>query len=157
MKLEDILREIRDYFDIRELVSKPVYDRYGENAWRFFDPRLLETLLVLREDILGVPLVCNNWKSGGKLSQRGLRENTCQIVKDKTLSGQMYLSAHTLGMAVDLSSGKMSADEMRKIILKHSSRLPHKVRIEDGKSAPTWLHIDVCAEPGQVEQVYVFK
>ena len=32
------------YFDIRELVSKAVFNRDGEKAWRYFDTRLLITL-----------------------------------------------------------------------------------------------------------------
>ena len=153
---KDLVEEVNKFFDIRELVSKAVYDKYQTNAWRFFDPRLLETLLILRKDILCVPLVCNNWRSGGKLQQRGLRENTCEMVSKKTKAGAMYLSAHTLGKAVDLSSAKMDADRMRKLIKEHSDKLPYPVRVEDGKSAPTWLHIDVACCQTQREKVFVF-
>ena len=45
---------IKDYFDIQELVCRHVYEKYGNNAWQFFDNRLLETLLVIREK-LGKP------------------------------------------------------------------------------------------------------
>lgn len=47
------------YFDIKELVSKKVYEQYGESAIKFIDSRLLETIDIIRE-ILGVPLTCNN-------------------------------------------------------------------------------------------------
>lgn len=157
MKFKDLVSEVERYFDIKELVSKRVYEKYKSSAWRFFDPRLLETLVVLRRDILCVPLVCNNWKSGGSLQQRGLRENVCDIVRKKTDFDVMYLSAHTIGMAVDLSSGKMTADEMRDKIIRNSGKLPYNVRIEDGESAPTWLHIDVCCPPTQTEKVVKFK
>lgn len=151
------MKELLQYFDVRELVSKAVFAKYGASAIKFFDPRLLETLLVLRRDILKVPLVCNNWAKGGSLQQRGLRENTCEIVRGKTLANTLYLSAHTLGMAVDLSSGRMTADEMRRIIGQQKDKLPYNVRIEDGASAPTWLHIDVMTEATQKDKIMMFK
>lgn len=154
--MKKIVNEVRAYFDVRELVSKAVWQKYGESSWRFFDPRLLAVLLALRRDILRVPLVCNNWSSGGTLQQRGLRENVCEIVKAKTLNGTLYLSAHSLGMAVDLSSGKMTADQMRDTIQKNAAKLPYKVRIEGAAGAPTWLHIDVATDPEQVEQIKMF-
>ena len=157
MDTKEIIAEVNKFFDIRELVSKAVYDKYQTSAWRFFDPRLLETLIVLRKDILCVPLVCNNWRSGGTLQQRGLRENTCPIVSEKTKAGTLYLTAHSLGMAVDLSSGKMDAGRMRKLIKEHADKLPYPIRMEAGESAPTWLHVDVAVSPEQRDKVYVFK
>lgn len=151
--IQTITAQLAPFFDIRELVSEPVWKKYGPNAWRLFNPRLLETLLVLRRDILRVPLVCNNWRSGGSMMQRGLRENTCNIVKEKTLSGELYVSAHVIGAAVDLSSGSMSADDMRAVIKRHADLLPYPVRIEKREGAPTWLHIDVACAPSQITKI----
>lgn len=148
---------LRAYFNIEELVSQNVYRKLGDEAWRLFDPRLLATLLALRTEILQVPLVCNNWRKGGSLQQRGYRENTSPIVKAKTNKNELYLSTHCLGQGIDLSSGMMTADKMRMLILQKRDLLPYPVRIEDGASAPTWLHIDVSCPPGQREQVYIFK
>lgn len=156
MNIEKIVNDLARFFDIRELVSKAVYDKHQTGAWRLFDPRLLETLLVLRRDILRVPLVCNNWRSGGNLQQRGLRENVCQIVKEKTAAGSLYVSAHTLGKAVDLSSPSMSADDMRRTIKNYADMLPWPVRIEKKEGAPTWLHIDVACSPYQQEKILWF-
>ena len=143
MELEQTIKRLKKYFSIKELVSKAVYEKLGENAWLLFDPRLLETLLALREFVLNVPLVCNNWASGGTMQQRGFRENVSQIVKDKTDKGTLYLSGHVTGQALDLSSPKMSADKMRETIKKNKAALPYGLRVENGKDAPTWLHIDV--------------
>ena len=74
---------IKDYFDIQELVCRHVYEKFGDIAWQFFDNRLLETLLVIREK-LGKPIYVNNWQVGGNLTQRGLRCNACQLVAEKT-------------------------------------------------------------------------
>ena len=156
MKHDELITKISQFFDIRELVSERVWKKHTTGAWSLFDPRLLETLLCLRTEILRVPLVCNNWRSGGALQQRGYRENTCEIVAKKTLNGDLYTSAHTLGMAVDLSSGQMSADAMRNAIIEHADKLPYKVRIESKKGAPTWLHIDVKCSHLQKEKVFIF-
>lgn len=156
MTHKETVKSVKQYFDIRELVSERVHKVLGEAAWRLFDPRLLETLLVLRRDILKVPLVCNNWKNGGYLSNRGFRDNLSSIVTAKTAAHTLYMSAHMMGMALDLSSGKLSADQMRRLILDNQHLLPYQIRMESGKSAPTWLHIDVSVPPGQEEKVYVF-
>ena len=154
--MKTIVNDLSKFFDIRELVSPAVYEKHQTGAWRFFDPRLLETLLVLRRDILRVPLVCNNWRNGGKLQQRGLRENVCQIVKEKTADGSLYVSAHMLGMAADLSSPNMSADDMRAAIKRHADALPYPVRIEKKEGAPTWLHVDVACSPYQPDKILWF-
>lgn len=156
MKRKQIIDELSRYFKPYELVSKAVYERFGDKSWRFFDTELLETLLILRKHILCVPLICNNWQSGGTFAQRGLRENTAPLVWSKTNAGTMYLSGHCLGKAVDLSSAKMAANEMRSAIRAKKDELPYKVRIENGNDAPTWLHIDVMADPNNREKVQIF-
>ena len=156
MERHEAITRLKKYFDIRELVSKDVYNKFGQTAWRLFDTRLLETILVLREEILKVPLVCNNWKSGGTLTQRGFRENIAQIVWSKTNAGTLYVSAHCIGQGVDLSSSKMSADDMRNTIGLNARKLPYNVRIENKQGAPTWLHIDVMTEPDSTAKISWF-
>lgn len=129
---------ISKYFGLGELVSAKVLNKYGAFAWNVFDPRLLDVLLWIREG-LGIPLVVNT----KQLQQRGFRENLSQIVKDKTKAGQLYLSGHTIGKAVDFSSGAMSAVAIRRWIRANIGSCPWPIRIEDDKSAPTWVHIDV--------------
>lgn len=136
---QNTIKELQKYFDVRELVSKDIYNKFGQNAWQVFDEKLLATLLVLRTEILCVPLVCNNWKAGGSFTQRGFRENVCGLVAYKTKAGQLYVSAHSIGKGVDLTSPKMDAETMRQTIEKEKSKLPYPVRIERGVS---WLHID---------------
>lgn len=43
------------YFSVKELVCKHVYERYGEKAAMFLDDKLIETLNVIREQILCAP------------------------------------------------------------------------------------------------------
>jgi len=152
--MNDLLNEIKNYFKIQEFVDKQTYEKWGENAWMFFDENLLKVILVLRKHILKVPLVCNDWSFGGKNQQRGLRTNLSPLVKEKTDKGQLYLSAHLRGHAVDLVSSKMTAANMRKLILANQNELPCKIRCEDGVS---WLHIDTMPMINQKEKVYLFK
>lgn len=146
MTREQTITALKKYFDIRELVDANVYARFGNTAWKVFDTRLLETLLVLRRDILQVPLICNNWHKGGAYSQRGFRCNISPLVADKTKAGKLYITAHSIGQGVDLSSPKMTADAMRTRLEELKAKLPYPIRYENGKDAPTWLHVDVMTD-----------
>ena len=141
------------YFSVKELVCKHVYERYGEKAAMFLDDKLIETLNVIREQILCAPMTVNNWHAGGNFTQRGLRCNICELVKNKTDAGRLYLSAHMLGKAVDCSVEGMTAEEARRLIIDKQELLPYPIRLEDGVS---WLHIDVY-DNGKGEKVYLFK
>ena len=140
------------YFKIQELVCPEVYRRYGERAWMFIDPELIETLDMIREKIICKPMIVNNWNTGGSYTQRGLRCNLCQLVKDKTKAGKLYLSAHNFGKAVDATVQGMTAEEARRLIVKNQILLPYPIRLEDRVN---WLHLDVYdADKGNV---YLFK
>lgn len=132
---------IKDYFDIRELTCPHVYDKFREYAWNFFDPRLLDTLLVIREKI-GKPIYVNNWDMGGNFTQRGLRSNLSPIVKEKTSLEKLYMSAHCQGMAVDFNVKGMTIEDTHKWLKNNQILLPHPIRVESINSAPTWIHID---------------
>lgn len=154
MEINELICEVKQYFKIQELVSRAVYQKYGEEkCWSLFRKETLECLLVIRRDILKVGLVCNDWVYGGKNHARGWRENTCTRCRNKTNSGIIYASAHVLGCAFDLVSAKMSADEMRKLIIENAYLLPHQVRLEANVS---WLHFDTCVLPNETKKVTTF-
>lgn len=150
MSREEIIKELQRYFDIEELVCPDVLKKYGERAWQFFDTALLHTLLVVRRDILKVPLYAND---GVIYTQRGLRCNLCELNMSKTDSHNLYMSAHSLGKAVDLISPKMTAQQMRDKIAEKADLLPYNVRIERDVS---WLHIDVY-DAGNGEKITYFN
>lgn len=153
MEFLETIQRLKKYFDISELVGKAAAERYklqGDIAWAFFDARLLEVLLWLREG-LNIPLVCNT----PRLQERGLRTNVSQTVRAKTLANQMYCSAHVLGKGVDLSSGRMSAMEIRQWIREHIDECPYPIRLENDESATTWVHIDVMNVTGK--KLYEFS
>jgi hypothetical protein len=137
-----VFETIKDYFKIEELVSPAVLSRYGEKAsWSFFDPRLLANLIWIRRT-RGNRIRIN----AGSSQQRGLRENTCRIVKSKTDRNQLYLSQHVLGSGVDFNeTNGDSAEVIRNWIEENQAKLPYKCRLEWKKNgAPiSWVHIDV--------------
>lgn len=149
MSRVQIIERLKKYFDIQELVCPHCYAKFGEKiSWQFLDTELLNTVLVLREDILKVGMVCNDYKFGGNKTQRGLRCNICQLVKDKTLKNQIYLTAHANGAGADFVFGPksgMTAAKARDLIKANKDLLPYNVRIE---KAVTWLHID-CYDTGE--------
>lgn len=136
MNRYDIIRELGSYFDIVELVCPHTYNKWKERSWQFLDTAFLHNLLILRRDIIKQPMYCNNWDKQGQFSQRGLRCNMCQIVKDKK---DVYLSAHVLGKAGDFDVKSMTAEQARGLILDHQDMLPYPFRLE-GKV--NWLHFD---------------
>ena len=66
------------YFKVKELVSSKIYKEYGDDAIKFLDPKALKALENVRE-ILGVPLICNNWAAGGSRNYCGYREPGCGV------------------------------------------------------------------------------
>lgn len=154
MDKKDIIKQLEPYFSIDELVCNHTYNKYSESlSWQFLQKDFLHALLVIRRDILKVPMTCNTWKNGGDRYQSGLRCNICDIPKEKTLKNQIYNSAHCMGCAGDFVFSKITAGEARDMILANKDKLPTNIRIEDGKS---WLHFDTF-DPGRDDRVYLFK
>lgn len=144
---EEILKSLKKYFDISELVGPSTYKKHGQRAWKFFDFRLLETLLILRENI-NKPIIINNWKKGGVYKQRGLRTILQQIVKKFFYANRLYLSGHLLGKAIDFDVEGMTAQEVRQWIELNQDLFPYKIRLEYKKNKKTinWVHLDVIYE-----------
>jgi len=147
------MKTIKDYFIIQELVDSTVYEKYGEIAWKFIDDRLLECLLIVRQE-LGVPISVNNWFYGGNFTQRGLRHNMSPLVSSKD---KLYLSAHIFGKAVDFDVSGMTAVEVRKWIVDNPQKFPYKIRLERnlGGKPITWVHLDIMSDESK-PKVYQF-
>ena len=147
MTRDRLLIEIKRYFDIEELVCDHTLAKWGERAWQFLDTNLLECLLIIRRDIVKMPMYCNSKTA----HQKGLRCNMCQLVKSKT---SVYLSSHILGKALDLTCPGMKADKMRELIKANAHLFPCNIRIE---ADVNWLHFDVLPQYGITQKVYEFK
>lgn len=137
---------------IKELVCNHVYKVYGDEAIKFIDPKLIETINIIRNKIIQAPIIINN---GSTYTQRGLRCNCCSSVVEKTSNNITYLSAHIFGKAIDFHCPSITIREIHKIIKKNQDLLPYNIRIESIKSAPTWVHIDVFSD--KKEKVYTFN
>lgn len=120
------------YFKPQELVDRETFQRFGESSYMFFDIRLLKTIDGIRE-YFRKPMVINNWHLGGKFSSRGLRTPTNTI-------GAPY-SQHRFGRAVDFHIFGISAEEVRKEIIKNQNIFPFN-EITAIEKDVTWVHID---------------
>lgn len=147
MTRDELIRQLRNYFQVSELVCPHTHSKWGERSWQFLDTAYLENLLVIRRDILQAPMVCNH----GAQLQRGLRCNRCELVSQKDA---VYLSSHVLGKAGDFTVKGMTAQEARQRIKDNAHLLPHPLRMEADVS---WLHFDVLPQYGINQKVYEFK
>jgi hypothetical protein len=146
MDRDKIIRELHNYFQVSELVCEHTHSKWGERSWQFLDTNYLACLLIIRRDILQLPMTCNH--SGA--NQRGLRCNRCDLVKEKS---SVYLSSHVLGKAGDFTVKGLTAQEARSRIRNMANLLPCPIRMEGGVS---WLHFDVLPQYGVTTKVYEF-
>lgn len=148
MTREEIINDLCQFFSVKELVCPHIYEKWREASWQFLDTDYLHCLLVIRRDILKVPMLCNNGKD---FTQRGMRCNMCVEVYSRR---SVYVSAHILGKAGDFSSTAMNAEQMRNTIKKNHALLPCPIRMEKGVS---WLHFDTICQHGVHSKVYEFQ
>ena len=139
-----------NYFEIYEFVSPQVYIVHEDDAWKFIDPRLIETMDFIKASF-GKTITINDWWWKGKFTQRGLRDNMCSIVKNKTGNNVLYLSGHVLGMAVDFDVKGYTAEQVRQKLIEMKDLLPYPIRLEKNVS---WVHLDMMDE-GE-GKIYIF-
>lgn len=127
------------HFDIKELVSKKIYETYGDFCWKIFNEQVLKDLDTIREQ-LKLPITINNWHLKGSFSQCGYRSNIDPIVKAKS---SPYMSAHCFAIGFDLhcSDNKKLFELCKNLIntnvLKAFKRLESPITTKYG-----WVHID---------------
>lgn len=148
MERNEIIRQLKQFFTIDELVCNHILARWGEDSWQFLDTDFLYCLLLLRRDVIGRPMRCNNHRL--KIYQRGVRCNMCELVKEK---GRAYMSPHILGKAGDFTIEGMTAAQARQRIKLLPNVFPCQVRVEGGV---TWLHFDVLPQAGITSKVHEF-
>ena len=132
-----------EHFGIKELVSPIVYNKWGEQAWMFFNESTLRSLDLIRESY-NAPIIINNWASGGTLKQCGLRSNLDEIPLGKTKQNGLYLSAHCLGKGFDLHDkyGHNSKLWLSCLNLIKTNKAGDFKRIEAIEKTSGWVHID---------------
>lgn len=144
MERQEIIKNLKNYFRLEELVSRAVFTAYGNDSWAVFQTDTLHCLLIMREGI-NKPFSVNNWVWGGIYDERGFRENLCSICKDRTNNGILYTSGHVLGCAFDFTVKGMAPDEVRQWIVDNAELFPCKVRLENKNKngvSITWIHFD---------------
>jgi len=118
-------------FDIKELVPREVYQRFGDFSVWFLDQKTIQVLQQLR-DTFGTCIV-NNWSSGGKFNYSGYRQPDCKV-------GASF-SQHKFGRAFDCKFTKATADEVRQAI-----QADKTFWLEQGLSCyednVSWFHFD---------------
>ena len=133
------------YFTHDELVPPEIADKGAWFCFGLFQPRLLDGLDQLRQD-LGFALFVNDWAIGGKRKYSGYRPRSCPIGAAK--------SAHKSGAAVDLHTRTVAQmDALRARIVKMGS-IYGITRMEDPSATPGWCHIDT--RPHNFTGVHVF-
>lgn len=131
------------HFKIEELVDPLTYSSLGAMAMQLLDWRILYSLDCIRE-LLGVPLIVNNWKNGGNRKYSGFRPIGCEV------GG--YYSQHRFGRAVDFISPEMEASKIRLEIMSKNRLFPFISYMEDNVE---WVHIDVRAST--FNGIHIFK
>jgi len=128
------------HFGIKELVSPIVYNKFGEQAWQFFGRDELEDLDTIRET-WGSSITINDWANGGQYQESGLRSNMDSLVKGKNT---LYCGAHCYAKGFDLKDkmGRNAKLHAHVCNLISKGKLKSFRRVENLKSAPTWVHAD---------------
>jgi hypothetical protein len=121
------------YFKIHELVPPDIYQRFGERAWMFIDPRLVLLIDELRNEF-GRAAV-NNYYWGGSRVASGLRVPTSPHYSPT--------SQHSHGRAVDMVFSDISADDARKRVIQHPEKWLAIVPSITLESDVSWFHVDV--------------
>lgn len=130
-KHKEAVRALHGLFDIRELVTRSLYESFpAETLWSLFDTDLLLGLAWVKRRYNG-PIWINTWCFGGSLDERGFRPSSSK--EGATLSG------HKLGKSLDLGAKDLA--KLREICMK----CPYFTEIEDSKLTPTWVHISTRA------------
>lgn len=133
MTRNELIKEIKKYFQLKELVCPHCLETYGDKCWQFLSTELLSTILILRTKVLNTPMIVNTKQN---YTQRGLRCNMCQLVKSKK---HTYMSAHNLGKAIDFHTSKYTPEQCRQLIKDNIDEFEYPIRLEEGVN---WVHVD---------------
>lgn len=152
MTRNQLITELKNNFNIKELVCPHCYNKFKENAWQFISTELLSVLYTLRYVIFNKPIIVNTYHKEGIFSQRGLRCNKCNLVKNKT---DIYLSAHCFGKALDFSVDGVTSEDTRNAIIQNINKFEYPIRLE--KDTDGWVHIDVYQPIGSGASLIEFN
>jgi hypothetical protein len=128
--------KVSQNFFLDEFIDPVTYEELGAKSIDQIDGKLIAIAQFVRTK-LGKGITINNWFTGGKFKESGLRNPA-------TKTGAK-LSQHKLGKAIDLKASVVSGKDWHKFVKENSKEL-YKLgvrRIECDSIAKTWLHIDL--------------
>ena len=152
MTRNQLINKLKNNFNIKELVCQHCYNKFKESAWQFLSTELLSILYILRYVIFNKPITVNTWHKGGSFTQRGLRCNMCQLVKDKK---QVYISAHILGNAIDFNVEGLTSKEVNQVIRDNADKFEYPIRLESNTNG--WSHVDTYQPVDSEAKLIEFK
>lgn len=133
------------HFIIQQLVSREIYEALGDKAWDLLSPNLCITADQLYEHFGRYTV--NNWHTGGKFSQSGLRDANSMVGAP--------LSRHKKGEALDAKPLDVTPQFMHAEIIRLKDKFPLLNVLEDIAATPTWVHCSVQAI--QVPRIRIIK
>jgi len=144
--------KVSENFTLDEFIDPVTYNKFGANAQRYIDGRMIAATQFLRAKT-GLSITVNNWASGGPYQESGLRNF-------ETSTGAKY-SAHKFGRAVDLKIGDLTSFEMWDIVKSYETELISLgiKRVEDPEYTKGnnrgWLHMDNLYNGGLNEIILI--
>jgi hypothetical protein len=123
------------YFKTHELVPEHIYKKYGEQAWRFIDSRLIESIDTLKEHFSTGTMTINNYVWNGDRHWSGLRTPISPWYSETSM--------HSFGKAIDAVFSDYTAEEVRLYITNNLKFFPHIKGLEKDVS---WVHLDIRNE-----------
>ena len=160
MTTKELYDKFLQYFSIEEFFSPKACAKYKHLGKYFFlsrlDIRLIKTLLFVRVTIDSA-ITINDWKWGGKYTQRGVRDTSTHMMRVRSNNEDPWLSAHPLAMGVDFDVKGMTAIQVREWLVENQDLLPHPIRLEKKYKGVeiSWIHLDVADDPRN-PKVYLF-
>lgn len=134
------------HFKAFELVGPELYERFGEDCFRYLRLELLQGIDALWEELNAIKktsVIVNNWKTGGQYKGSGYRTAASTEYKPG--------SAHSVGAGVDIKcpgwTPRLVLDVL-KARLTSNPFLPNFRRYENLSATPTWNHLDVMEHDG---------
>lgn len=141
--------KITNNFYIDEFVRKDFYEKWGIRSIHWIRPEVIRIDQFIRERY-GIPIIINNWATGGDRQNSGLRYPIADIG-----AGDSF---HKFGCATDkkfVGQNPAFYDEVREDIIKnwHSLFKPLGLTTIEANTY-TWLHTDCRYIPDQ-ENIYI--
>lgn len=131
--------KISEHFVAQEFLPRATFNAIMKTEdplkefFKLVNPKIIAVAEFYR-NFFGVPIIVNNWHSGGTYEYRGWRPKNCKVGAKK--------SQHKLGNAFDCDVKGKSAESVRTIILKNKG-LFYANGVRRLENGVTWVHTDI--------------